>query len=80
VTGTGSLNQNVFTAASAGTIKGLVAFNAFTTTPVAGVNYVMDPGTTSKDLSGNPVAFGQPLSANAYQTPRTFRLNFGIRF
>lgn len=80
LTGVGSLNQNVFTAAAAGTIKGLVAFNAFTTTPVAGVNYVTDPGTTILDIAKNPVAFGQPLSANAYQTPRTFRLNFGVRF
>ncbi|HEY3383129.1 MAG TPA: hypothetical protein VGK32_15265 [Vicinamibacterales bacterium] len=80
VTGVANLNQNVFTAASPGTIRGLAAFNAFTTAPVAGVNYVLDPGTTSRDLAGNPVAFGQPLSANAYQTPRTFRMSFGVRF
>ena len=43
-------------------------FNPFTTTPVRGVNW--DSGAK----------FGQPISARAYTTPRTFRMSFGLRF
>jgi hypothetical protein len=46
----------------------LVRFNPLTTTPVQGVNW-------------NPsAAFGTPINRFAYDSPRTFRLSFGVRF
>jgi hypothetical protein len=48
------------------------AFNPFTTTPVRGVNW---------DVNTSPgSAFGSPLSALAYTTPRLFRFSVGVRF
>ena len=44
------------------------AFNPFTETPVRGVNWDLGP------------TFGEPSSRFAYQTPRTFRMSFGVRF
>jgi hypothetical protein len=46
----------------------LARFNPFTTTPIQGVNW-------------NPsAAFGTPINRFAYDSPRTFRLSFGVRF
>ena len=44
------------------------AFNPFTETPARGVNWDLGP------------TFGEPSSRFAYQTPRTFRMSFGVRF
>ena len=44
------------------------AFNPFTESPTRGVNWDLGP------------SFGQPSSRFAYQTPRTFRMSFGVRF
>ena len=44
------------------------AFNPFTETPVEGTHFVRN------------AAFGQPISADAYQLPRTYRVSAGIRF
>jgi hypothetical protein len=44
------------------------AFNPFTDTPVQGTNWDLGP------------TFGQASSRLAYQTPRTFRMSFGVRF
>ena len=46
----------------------VLAFNPFTTTPAQGVNWDLGP------------TFGEPSSRFAYQTPRTFRMSFGVRF
>jgi hypothetical protein len=46
----------------------LTPFNPFTQTPVAGVNY---------QLASN---FGQALTKDAYQLPRTYRFSVGVRF
>jgi hypothetical protein len=46
----------------------LAKFNPLTTTPVQGVNW-------------NPsAAFGTPINRFAFDSPRTFRLSFGVRF
>jgi hypothetical protein len=44
------------------------AFNPFTTTPVEGVHWAKSP------------TFGRALNRFAYTTPRTFSVNFGVRF
>jgi len=44
------------------------AFNPFTETPVEGTHWNLGP------------TFGQPTSRFAYQTPRTFRMSFGVKF
>ena len=46
----------------------LQTFNPFTETPVEGVHWRKGDN------------FGQPLSENDYQQPRTFRFSVGIRF
>lgn len=43
-------------------------FNPFVTTPVQGTHWDYGP------------RFGQPLTRQAYTTPRQFRLSFGVRF
>ena len=43
-------------------------FNPFTTTPIEGVHWDKSP------------TFGRALNRFAYTTPRTFSLNFGVRF
>jgi len=48
--------------------KRCAAFNPFTTTPVEGVNYVK---------SAN---FGKARNRNDFQTPRTYRFSFGLKF
>ncbi len=50
------------------TAASLPAFNPFTTTPVAGVNYRYAS------------TFGLPTGPGDYQDPRTFSFSFGIRF
>jgi len=59
------INTTVLTNWDSSTYK---RFNPFTTTPVEGVNFAKG----SK--------FGQPISAKAYTTPRTFRMSVGVRF
>jgi hypothetical protein len=51
-----------------GTTTRCTAFNPFTTTPVEGINWQKGP------------IFGQPTSASAYQTPRTYRFSVGLKF
>jgi hypothetical protein len=46
----------------------LARFNPLTTTPVQGVNWNLSP------------SFGTPINRFAYDSPRTFRLSFGVRF
>ena len=50
------------------TINERAPFNVFTETPVEGVHYDLDS------------QFGQPTSSGAFQRPRTFEIDFGIRF
>lgn len=44
------------------------AFNVFTDTAVEGVHYTLGD------------SFGEPTNRDAYQNPRTFRFDFGVRF
>ena len=60
-----TINNGVLTAANSGTLQ---PFNPFTTTPVQGVNWNLNP------------TFGTPSSRFAYTSPRTFRFNFGVKF
>jgi hypothetical protein len=60
-----TINNGVLTAANSGTLQ---PFDPFTTTPVQGVNWNLNP------------TFGTPASRFAYTSPRTFRFNFGVRF
>src|SRR5262249_49158015 len=46
----------------------LVRFNPLTQTPVEGVNWV------------KTAAFGTPINRFAYDSPREFRVTFGVRF
>lgn len=46
----------------------IAAFDPFTETPKAGVNYRLGPN------------FGKPTSSAGYQSPRTFQLGVGLRF
>ena len=62
------INTGVQTRATAGAASGLVVFNPFTDTPVEGVNWRLAPN------------FGTAASRYAYTSPRTFRLNIGVRF
>jgi len=50
------------------TINVLATFNPFTEEPVEGVHWAKAP------------TFGQPLTPDDYQLPRTFRVSLGIRF
>jgi carboxypeptidase family protein/TonB-dependent receptor-like protein len=52
----------------AGSTDRCLAFNPFTETPVEGKHWQKGP------------LFGKPTSANAYQTPRTYRVSFGVKF
>lgn len=61
-------NVTVYSAASPGSLKGLLAFNPFTATPVEGVNYAKDAG------------FGLATQPSDYQFPRSANLSFGVRF
>ncbi|HEX8172536.1 MAG TPA: TonB-dependent receptor [Thermoanaerobaculia bacterium] len=75
------IDQTVLTRRSNGTASGLVAFNPYTDTPVEcpqgntpaqctalGANFQLSP------------TFGQAISKDAYQTPRTYRFAIGLRF
>ena len=65
-----TIGQSVRTARNAAALY--QAFNPFTTTPVRGVNW---------DFNTTPgAAFGSPLNAFAYTTPRLFRFSLGVRF
>ncbi|HEX7833312.1 MAG TPA: TonB-dependent receptor, partial [Thermoanaerobaculia bacterium] len=59
------LGTGITTAANSTTLQ---ALDPRTTTPVLGVHY---------QLAAN---FGQPLNNLAYQSPRTMRMSFGLRF
>lgn len=48
--------------------SGYENFNPFTATPVEGVHWDFGPN------------FGQPLTENSFQQPRTFRFSVGLRF
>jgi hypothetical protein len=61
-------NTTVYSAASPGSLKGLVAFNPFTTVPVEGLHYAKGS------------AFGQATQPSDYQFPRSASLSFGFRF
>jgi hypothetical protein len=60
-----TINNGVLTAANSGTMQ---PFNPFTTTPVQGVHWNLNP------------TFGTAASRFAYTSPRTFRFNLGVRF
>jgi hypothetical protein len=67
------VNQTILTRRSTaclqtGTSTRCLAFNPFTDTPVEGKNWQKGP------------IFGQPTSASAYQTPRTYRVSVGFKF
>ncbi len=59
---------NIDTTVNTARQGGGTAFNPYTETPVEGVHYTLGP------------KFGQALTADAYQTPRTYRLAVGLRF
>jgi hypothetical protein len=61
----GTPGQSVLTPVNTAT---LAKFNPFTTTPVQGVNWNLAPD------------FGTPINRFAYDSPRTFRVTFGVRF
>ena len=61
----GTPGQSVLTSLNS---AALAKFNPLTTTPVQGVNW---------DTSA---AFGTPLNRFAYDSPRMFRVSFGVRF
>lgn len=61
-------DTQVLTRLSAGNASGLQPFNPFTQKPVEGVNYRLSP------------TFGKATGPDSYQTPRTFRIEFGARF
>jgi hypothetical protein len=60
-----SFDEEVLTNADDSTLK---TFNPFTEEPVEGVHFRKGPN------------FGKPDSEGDYQTPRTYRVSFGIRF
>ncbi len=62
------VNTNVITRRTGGASSGLQTFNPKTQTPVEGTHYRLDPN------------FGKASSFSAYQTPRTYRFAFGLRF
>ena len=63
------INRTVSTRRTGGANSGLVAFNPFKgEEPVEGVNW------------RKSATFGQPLSAAAYQLPRTYQVSLGVRF
>jgi Carboxypeptidase regulatory-like domain/TonB-dependent Receptor Plug Domain len=59
------INTSVQTSANSAALQ---PFNPFTTTPVEGTHYQLNP------------SFGQPLNDLAYQRPRTVRVAIGARF
>lgn len=61
-------DSQVFTSTSPGQVKGLQAFNPFTTQPVYGVNWVRS------------TTFGQATGVGDYQPARTFSFSLGLRF
>jgi hypothetical protein len=60
-----SQNQSILTPVNSAT---MAKFNPFIATPVEGVNFA------------KTAAFGTPLSRFSYDSPREFRLTFGVRF
>ena len=61
----GTPGQSVLTSLNTPT---LARFNPLTTAPVQGVNWNLAP------------AFGTPVNRSAFDSPRTFRITFGVRF
>jgi len=75
----GQLDQTIRTSLTAG--SGLASFNPFTTAPIqcpAG-NSAAQCTAMGANYQFGPL-FGQGLSKDAYQTPRTYRVSFGLRF
>jgi len=62
------LTRRQTTCLQTGSSSRCVAFNPFTETPKQGLNWQKGP------------IFGQPTSAAAYQTPRTYRFALGLKF
>jgi hypothetical protein len=60
-----TINNGVLTSVNSAALQ---PFNPFTTEPVRGVNWNLNP------------TFGTPASRFAYTSPRTFRFNLGVRF
>jgi hypothetical protein len=62
--------------------RNLAAFNPFTTVPVACPQGVATSSAQCKGITNYQVSknFGLPTDQKAYQTPRTVRLSFGVRF
>jgi hypothetical protein len=60
-----TINNGVLTSVNSAALQ---AFNPFTTTPVQGVNWNLNP------------TFGTPANRFAYTSPRAFRFNFGVKF
>ncbi|PYQ51531.1 MAG: hypothetical protein DMF59_07530, partial [Acidobacteria bacterium] len=77
----GQLDTAVITSRSAGLASGLKPFNPFTDTPVecprgAAASVCSQMGANWQKAP----TFGQGLSKDAYQTPRTYRAAVGVRF
>jgi outer membrane receptor for ferrienterochelin and colicin len=64
----GTGNETIFTFTNQNPERSMQAFNPFTTTPVDGVHYQRGPD------------FGRALSADDYQSPRSFYFALGFRF
>ena len=65
----GNMDFTVYTARVPDPAGGaLQPFNPFTDEPVEGVHYRLGPN------------FGKAIAQDAYQTPRTYRVSFGLRF
>ncbi len=60
-----TINQSILSASNSPAYQ---KFDPFTTQPVEGVNFAKGP------------LFGKALNRNAYTSPRTLRMSFGIRF
>ena len=62
--------------------RNLAVFNPFTTEPVACPHGTPTSSAQCKGIANYQVSrnFGLPTSERAYQTPRTVRVSFGVRF
>ena len=77
----GQLDTTINTSRSAGLSSGLKPFNPFTDTPVECPKGAL--ATVCSQMGANwqkAPTFGQGLSKDAYQTPRTYRAAVGVRF
>jgi outer membrane receptor protein involved in Fe transport len=75
----GQFDTTILTARSGG--SGLLAFNPFTDKPVECPQGTAAAACTAMGANWQKgTTFGQGLSKDAFQTPRTYRLSMGIRF